>query len=384
MNSALSGLKVIELAAIGPVPFAAMMLADMGAQVTRIDRIPGSPVDASAYAGFENRGRTSVAINLKHPKGIEALLRLVAGADVLLEGFRPGVMERLGLGPEVCLARNPALIYGRMTGWGQSGPLAHAAGHDLNYVALSGALHAMGWSDRPPMPPLNMVGDYGGGAMMLLVGMLAALHERQRSGQGQVIDAAMTDGVVTLMSQIYSLLAQGLWKDSRCSNQLDGGAHYYGAYECADGHFISIGSIEPQFYRLLLQKCGIDAPEFKAQLDAHGWPELRARLGELFKTRTRSAWCELMEGTDICFAPVLSLTEAPEHPHNRARQAFVTLNGTVQPAPSPRFSRTPSRASGEIPLEGEHSLKLLAESGISAAEIAQLIAEGAVYASPGQ
>lgn len=378
----LSGLKVIEFAAIGPVPFAAMMLADMGAQVTRIDRVPRSPDDPSAYSGFENRGRTSVAVNLKNPQGVDTVLRLIERCDVVLEGFRPGVMEKLGLGPETCQARNPRLIYGRMTGWGQHGPLAHAAGHDLNYIALSGALHAMGWADRPPSPPLNMVGDYGGGAMMLLVGVLSALFERERSGRGQVIDAAMTDGTATLMAQIYSLLAQGLWKDQRASNTLDGGAHYYGCYECADGRYVSVGSLEPQFYALLLEKCGIEDPEFCQQTDATRWAPLRARLESLFRTRTRAQWCELMEGSDVCFAPVLSMSEAPQHPHNRERGAFVELNGHIQPAPAPRFSRTPSAASAQIPREGEQTLTALTAIGMTEAEIERLLDIGAIYAAP--
>lgn len=387
MKGTLSGLKVIELASIrfGPVPFAAMMLADMGSEIVRVDRVPKSPEDNNGFGGFENRGRTSIAIDLKNPKGIEVVLRLMEDADVLLEGFRPGVMEKLGLGPEVCMKRNPRLVFGRMTGWGQSGPLSSAAGHDLNYIALTGALHTMGWSDRPPTPPLNLIGDYGGGAMMLLAGVLAALYERQSSGQGQVIDAAMTDGVATLLSPIYSMMAQGMWKDQRNVNHLDGGAHFYGVYECADAKFISVGPIEPHFYQLLLQKCGIDATEFQNQYDAKTWPELRAKLGIVFKTRTRAEWCELMEGTDICFAPVLSLHEAPQHPHNIARQAFAEVDGDIQPAPSPRFSRTPSRAPKHVPDEGEHSIATLANAGFSEREIAQLIAEGAVYsAEPAQ
>jgi alpha-methylacyl-CoA racemase len=380
MEGALAGLKVIEVAAIGPVPFAAMVLADMGARVTRIDRIPTSAADKGAMGDVVNRGRVSIAIDLKNPKGIAALLRLIDDADVLLEGFRPGVMEKLGLGPEVCLARNTRLVYGRMTGWGQTGPLARVAGHDINYLALSGALHAMGQSDRPPSPPLNLVGDYGGGGMVLLVGVLAALQARERSGQGQVIDAAMTDGAAMLMAPIYSLFAQGTWHDTRDANFLDGGAHYYSVYECADGRFIAIGAIEPQFYRLLLDKCGIVLPEFERQNDARAWPALREQLASLFKTRSRAEWCELMEGSDVCFAPVLSLAEAPEHPHNRARQTFVEMNGTMQPAPAPRLSGTPSRPSADIPDVGEHSIAILAGLGIPQPEIDRLISEGAVYA----
>lgn len=381
MNGTLSGLKVIELAAIGPVPFSAMMMADMGAEIIRIDRIPAAFGSGDSSPTFENRGRISVSMDLKNPASIDALLRLIETADVLLEGFRPGVMEKLGLGPDVCLARNPRLVYGRMTGWGQTGPLARAAGHDINYIALTGALHAMGEPDRPPSPPLNLIGDYGGGAMLLLVGVLAALQERHRSGKGQVIDAAMTDGSALLMSPFYGMAAKGEWQDRRGANFLDGGAHFYGAYECADSRFIAIGSIEPQFYKLLLKLCGIDVPEFHDQHDAHAWPRLREQLGTLFKTRTRAQWCELMEGSDVCFAPVLSLEEAPYHAHNQARQTFVHMNGTLQPAPAPRFSRTPSHASAEIPMAGQHSIQALSSAGMSAQEIERLVVQGAVYVS---
>jgi alpha-methylacyl-CoA racemase len=380
VKGALAGLKVIEVAAIGPVPFAAMMMADMGASITRIDRIPAAGDDYGGMAGVENRGRTSIAVDLKNPGGIGIALGLVNGADVLLEGFRPGVMEKLGLGPEACQALNPRLVYGRMTGWGQTGPLARTAGHDINYIALTGALHAMGRSDRPPSPPLNLVGDYGGGAMMLLVGVLAALQARHRDGMGQVIDAAMTDGAAMLMAPMYSMLAQGEWHDTRDTNFLDGGAHFYGAYECADGRFVSIGSIEPQFYRLLLEKTGVDALEFKDPMDREAWPSLRAKLAEVFKTRSRAQWCELMEGTDACFAPVLTLAEAPWHPHNRARQTFVEMSGAMHPAPAPRFSATPSSACADVPKIGQHSLAVLAGLGRSAAEVDRLISESAVYA----
>lgn len=378
MSSALSGLKILEMAAIGPVPFAGMMLADMGADITRVDRIP-TATSHNPYAGFVDRGRKSIALDLKHPQAKEVVLRLVEHADALIEGFRPGVMERLGLGPDVCLARNPRLIYGRMTGWGQAGPLAQAAGHDLNYISLSGALHGMGWGDRPPTPPLNLVGDYGGGGMMLVTGLLAALYERQRSGAGQVLDVAMTDGAATLMAPIYSLLAQAQWRDQRAANVLDGAAHFYGVYECADGRFISIGSIEPQFYKLLLEQCEIDAREWPSQHDVNAWPRLRARLESLIKTRTRAQWCELMEGTDVCFAPVLSMSEAPQHPHNRARETFIEIDGTVQTAPAPRFSRTPSRASHRVPTEGEDTASVLANAGFSPQEIGRLREANAVY-----
>ena len=377
---ALEGLKVIEVAAIGPVPFAAMMLSDMGAQITRIDRIPTKGGGGDSMAGVENRGRQSIAIDLKQPKGVQLALRMIESADVLLEGFRPGVMERLGLGPDACHALNAKLVYARMTGWGQSGPLAHAAGHDINYVALTGALHAMGPSDRPPSPPLNLVGDYGGGALMMLVGVLAALHSRQQSNQGQVIDVAMTDGVAMLLAPFYSMLAQGKWQDKRQANLLDGGAHFYGAYQCADGLYISIGSIEPQFYRTLLEKCGIDVPEFQDQLNEQAWPALREHMTKLFRSRTRDQWSKLLEGTDVCFAPVLDLHEAPKHAHNVARQTYVEYRGTMQPAPAPRFDRTPSSMQTSVPLVGENSAALLARAGISQEEIAQLITTGVVYA----
>lgn len=377
---ALEGLKVIEVAAIGPVPFAAMMLSDMGAQITRIDRIPTKGGGGDSMAGAENRGRQSIAIDLKQPKGVQLALRMIESADVLLEGFRPGVMERLGLGPDACHALNAKLVYARMTGWGQSGPLAHAAGHDINYVALTGALHAMGPSDRPPSPPLNLVGDYGGGALMMLVGVLAALHSRQQSNQGQVIDVAMTDGVAMLLAPFYSMLAQGKWQDKRQANLLDGGAHFYGAYQCADGLYISIGSIEPQFYRTLLEKCGIDVPEFQDQLNEQAWPALREHMTKLFRSRTRDQWSKLLEGTDVCFAPVLDLHEAPKHAHNVARQTYVEYRGTMQPAPAPRFDRTPSSMQTSVPLVGENSAALLARAGISQEEIAQLITTGVVYA----
>jgi alpha-methylacyl-CoA racemase len=380
VKGALSGLKVIEVAAIGPVPFAGMIMADMGASITRIDRIPAAGDDYGGMAGVENRGRASIAVNLKNPAGIEIALALVRGADVLLEGFRPGVMEKLGLGPEVCQAINPRLVYGRMTGWGQTGPLARAAGHDINYIAITGALHAMGRADRPPSPPLNLVGDYAGGAMLLLVGILAALQSRHRDGLGQVVDAAMTDGTAMLMAPMYSMLAQGEWHDSRDSNFLDGGAHFYGAYECADGRFVSIGSIEPQFYRLLLEKTGVDESEFKDAMDRAAWPKLRGRLAEVFKTRTRAQWCELMEGTDACFAPVLTLGEAPLHPHNQARQTFVEMNGAMHPAPAPRFSATPSSACADVPKIGQHTLEVLTGLGRSTVEVDNLTSEGAIHA----
>lgn len=356
----LKGIKVIEMAGIGPGPFCVMMLADMGAEVVRIDR----PNAKSSKFDVMNRGKRSVALDLKTPEGVETALKLIEKADALVEGFRPGVMERLGLGPDVCLARNPKLIFGRMTGWGQFGPLAAAAGHDINYIALTGVLHAIGRPDAPPVPPLNMIGDFGGGGMMLAFGIVCALLEAKQSGKGQVIDAAMTDGASALMAIIYGRKAAGHWSSKRGVNLLDGGAHFYGAYECADGNFVAIGSIEPQFYALLLEKTGITDPDFQAQMDFKKWPELKTKLAEVIKTKSRDEWCSLMEGTDVCFAPVLDLDEAPQHPHNRARETFVELDGVVQPAPAPRFSRTAPEIQSVPPQAGQHTQEVLSDWGI--------------------
>jgi len=331
------GYRIVEFAGIGPGPFACMLLADMGAEVVTLDRV-GAKKNMKSVAG---RGRRMVELDLKDARAIAEVLDLLAGADALIEGFRPGVMERLGLGPDVVLARNPKLVYGRMTGWGQQGPLAQAAGHDINYISLTGALAAIGPAERP-VPPLNLVGDFGGGALYLVVGVLAALLEASRSGKGQVVDAAMCDGAASLMSMFFDLTALGRWAEGRDNNFLDGGAHFYGVYECACGNFISIGSIEPQFYALLREHAGLTDPAFDAQMDRKAWPALKAKLGEIFKRKTREQWCRIMEGTDICFAPVLTMTEAPKHPHMAARNIFVERHGVTQPAPAPRFSRTPS------------------------------------------
>lgn len=338
----LKGIRIVEFAGIGPGPFAGMLLADMGADVVRIER-PG----AGAPLGMGerdkdvlNRSKRAVALDLKNPADLDAVLALVERADGLIEGYRPGVMERLGLGPDVCLQRNPRVIYGRMTGWGQSGPLAGAAGHDLNYIALSGALHAIGSADRPPSPPLNLVGDFGGGGMLLAFGMVCALLEARQSGQGQVIDAAMIDGAALQMAMIYGLRAMGVWRNRREANFLDGAAHFYGCYECADGRYLAVAPIEPAFYRELLNRCGIDDSGFAAQWETDRWPVSRYRLAELFRRKTRDDWCALLEGSDACAVPVLDLEEAPRHPHNRARDTFVTAFGVTQPAPAPRFSRT--------------------------------------------
>ena len=372
----LKGIKVVEMAGIGPGPFCAMMLSDMGAEVIRVDRLAHK--GSGHRANVLNRGRRSIAVDLKNPDGVAAVQQLIDGADVVIEGFRPGVMERLGLGPDTCLARNPRLVFGRMTGWGQSGPLAPAAGHDINYISIGGALGAMGYSDRPPAPPLNLVGDFGGGAMYLLAGVLAALVERGTSGQGQVIDAAMTDGTASLLSPFYGMMAMGMWTKERMDNRLDGGAHYYGSYACAGGKFISIGSIEPQFYALLLELCEIDDPEFAKQNDKQHWASLRGKLEVLFATQTRDHWCALLEGTDVCFAPVLDLQEAPQHPHNVARQSFVEIDGVTQPAPAPRFSRTPTSVKAPAAMAGEHSEEILSDWGFAANEISALKQAGAI------
>jgi alpha-methylacyl-CoA racemase len=315
----------------------------MGADVVRIER-PAAPHVTGAGGKFDvtARSRRVLALDLKNPAATEAVLALVERADVLIEGFRPGVMERLGLGPEICMARRPSLVYGRMTGWGQSGPLAQAAGHDINYIAISGALHAIGTPSGTPVVPLYYIGDFGGGAMMLAFGLVCALHHARASGAGQVVDAAMTDGAALLSAMMYGMHAAGAWSNRRGENMLDGGAHFYGCYACADGQHVSIGSIEPQFYAQLLQRTGIADPEFSAQFDSARWPRLKARLAEVFRTKTRDQWCALMEGSDVCFAPVLDWDEAPQHPHNLARQSFVTVDGVLQPAPAPRFSATPA------------------------------------------
>src|SRR5579862_9017829 len=333
----LSGFRIVEFAGIGPGPFACMLLADMGAEVITLDRV-GAGKNLKAVA---TRGRKVIELDLKNKDAIAEVLDLLSHADALIEGFRPGVMERLGLGPDVVQAKNPRLVYGRMTGWGQEGPLAQAAGHDINYISVTGALSAIGPKEKP-VPPLNLVGDFGGGALYLVVGVLAALLEAKKSGRGQVVDAAMCDGTASLMTMFFDLMATGRWGGGRESNFLDGGAHFYGVYECACGHFISIGSIEPQFYALLRQHAGLSDQAFDAQMDREAWPSLKQKLATIFKSKTREDWCTIMEGTDICFAPVLSIAEAPRHPHMAARKTFVERHGATQPAPAPRFSRTPS------------------------------------------
>ena len=366
----LAGIKVVEMAAIGPVPFCAMMLSDMGAEVIRIDRLKQK--GSGHRANVLYRGRKSIAVDLKDPQGVDVAMKLINKCDAVIEGFRPGVMERLGLGPEVCLNQNPKLVYGRMTGWGQQGKLSQAAGHDINYISLAGALGSMGYPDRPPTPPLNLIGDFGGGAMYLLSGVLAALLERQSSGKGQVIDAAMTDGTASLLSGFYGMMAMGMWTTDRYKNRLDGGAFYYGSYECADGKHISLGSLEPQFYELLLEKCGIEDESFDEQLDQEAWPLKRQKMEAIFKTKTRNQWCEILEGTDVCFAPVLDLKEAPDHPHNKERNTFVNFEGITQPAPAPRFSRTQGTIQSSANLTGENSEEILEKWGFTSDQISNL------------
>jgi len=366
----LAGIKVVEMAAIGPVPFCAMMLSDMGADVIRIDRLKQK--GSGHRANVLYRGRKSIAVDLKDSQGVDVAMKLINKCDAVIEGFRPGVMERLGLGPEVCLNQNPKLVYGRMTGWGQQGKLSQAAGHDINYISLAGALGSMGYPDRPPTPPLNLIGDFGGGAMYLLSGVLAALLERHSSGKGQVIDAAMTDGTASLLSGFYGMMAMGMWTTDRYKNRLDGGAFYYGSYECADGKHISLGSLEPQFYALLLEKCGIEDESFDEQLDQEAWPLKRQKMEAIFKTKTRNQWCEILEGTDVCFAPVLDLEEAPDHPHNKERETFVNFEGITQPAPAPRFSRTQGTIQSSANLTGENSEEILEKWGFTNDQISNL------------
>jgi alpha-methylacyl-CoA racemase len=375
----LDGLKVIEFAGIGPGPFCGMLLSDLGADVIRIDRI-GGPRGGSRPAAdrfsVTQRGRRSIAMDLKSPAAIEACLKLMERADVAFEGFRPGVMERLGLGPDVALARNPKLVYGRMTGWGQTGPLAKAAGHDINYIALSGALHAIGGREKPT-PPLNLVGDFGGGALYLALGMLAAVLHARETGEGQVVDAAMTDGAASLLAMFYGFRALGMWSNERADNMLDGGAHFYDTYQCADGKWVAIGSIEPQFYALLLEKTGLGDPELLQQMNKGQWPVFKDKLAAAISTKTQAEWCALMEGTDVCFAPVLDFDEAPKHPHNVARQTFVAVDGVIQPAPAPRFSKTPGEIQSGPPGVGADTETALSDWGFSPGEIDSLKASGA-------
>ncbi len=376
----LAGITVIEIAGIGPGPFCGMLLADLGADVIRIDRAQavngGDP--ERPPADLLARGRRSVGVDLKNPDGVEVVLALVEQADALIEGFRPGVTERLGVGPDDCLARNPRLVYGRMTGWGQDGPYASTAGHDINYIALAGALDPIGRRGEAPVPPLNLVGDFGGGGLMLAFGLVAALLEAQRSGQGQVIDAAMVDGAASLMTMTHSFRAMGVWNDERGTNMLDTGAHYYDVYETADGKYVSIGSIEPQFYAELLRLTGLEGEELPWQQDRNEWPAMKERLAGIFRSKTRDEWCALMEGSDVCFAPVLTMAEAPEHPHNVHRGTFVDVAGITQPGPAPRFSRTPGEVRRPPAHAGQHTDEVLTEAGVDADRLAKLREAGAI------
>jgi alpha-methylacyl-CoA racemase len=386
MSGPLTGIRVIEIGGIGPGPFCAMLLADLGADVLRVDRVAGGGlVGPSEDHSTEllNRGRRSIAVDLKHPDGPEVVLRLVDQADVLMEGFRPGVTERLGIGPEECLARNPRLIYGRMTGYGQDGPMAQAVGHDLNYIAQSGALSMIGRRGQPPTPPLSLIGDFGGGGMVLALGICAALVERQRSGAGQVIDAAMVEGAALLATPFYGYAQTGAWSAERGTNIVDSGAPFYDVYETADGRWLSVAAMEPRFYAALIELLGLDAEDLPEQHDREAWPAMKERFAAAIATRTRDEWCAAAEGVEACVAPVLGVDEVGDDPHLAAREAFVRHHGILQPAPAPRFSRTPAALSLPPPLPGEHTAEALEDWGFDAAQIAELQQRGAVAETPG-
>ena len=379
----LAGVRVVELAGVGPGPFCAMTLGDLGADVVRIDRLPvpgAGPAEGvdTLTDGILGRSRRSVALDLKHPDGMATALDLVAGSDALIEGFRPGVTERLGLGPDVCLERNPRLVYGRLTGWGQDGPLAPRAGHDLDFVALAGALAPLGRRGTPPSAPLNLLGDFAGGGLLLALGIAAALLETTRSGRGQVIDAAMVDGAAYLMTMMYELLGRGAWTEEREANANDGGSHFYDTYETADGEYVAVAAMEPRFYAELLEKLGLADEDLPDQWDPQAWPALKQRLTAVFRTRTRAEWIEVFEGTDACVAPVLRMSEAPGHPHLAARGTFTTVGGVTTPAPVPRFSRTAATAGPPAPAAGEHTDEVLTEWGIPADRLAALHRSGAI------
>ena len=381
MAGPLSGARIIEVAGIGPGPFAAMMLADMGAEVVRVDRAQNvaTGTEHEAARNVMLRGRRNIALDLKHPDGVATVLELVEHADGLIEGFRPGVMERLGVGPQECLARNPKLVYGRMTGWGQAGPYAAAAGHDINYIALAGALAHFGRDGEPPVPPLNTVGDFGGGGMFLAFGVVCGLFEAVRSGVGQVVDAAMVDGAATLMSMFWGLRGTSLFdEERRGTNMLDTGAHFYNVYRCADGKYVSVGSIEPQFYAELLRLTGLaDDPDFARQMDPEMWPQLRSALQAVFDTKPRDEWCALMEATDVCFAPVLTMAEASQHPHHIERGTFVEIDGIVQPGPAPRFARTVPTVARPPAAPGQHTRDVLVDWGVPSVRVDELLSSGA-------
>jgi len=376
----LSGLKVIELSALGPVPFCGMLLGDMGADVVRVDRVGASDIGIEIDPKFDLRGRNkrSATIDLKRPAGVETLLRLVENADVLLEGFRPGVAERLGIGPQVCLARKPNLVYGRGTGWGQDGPLARVAGHDINYIALTGALDMIGPAEGPPTPPLNLVGDYAGGALYLAFGVVSAVLEARTSGRGQVVDSAMIDGVTSMLTMFHALRQAGLWRSGRGRNLLDGGAPFYRTYQTKDGRYVAVGAIEPRFYRQLLERLDLDPSRLPSPNDESRWSELAAQFAERFLGRTRDEWTTLFKDCDACFSPVLSIDEAGSHPHNVARNSFVEVDEAVHPSPAPRFSETPGGIRFAPPRQGQHTLEVLRDWGIDAAQIAEGLSTGAI------
>ncbi len=375
----LKGIKVLEFAGIGPGPFCCMLLADMGADVTRLDRADRVGQDAMEPR-FNTllRGRRNIALDLKSDDGRAVAMKMCDQADILIEGFRPGVMERLGLGPDEVWSRNEQLVYGRMTGWGQDGPMAHTAGHDINYISLSGALYSIGTAEAGPVPPLNLIGDFGGGALYLAMGVLAAFIEARQSGKGQVVDAAMVEGAASLMTSAYGVLAAGSWIEQRASNRLDGGAHFYGVFETSDGEHMGIGPIEPQFYAMILEKLELDPGSLPAQMDRAQWPAMRARFAEVFRRKTRAQWTEIFDGSDACVAPVLRMSEAIAHPHNAARGSFVEVEGVTQPGPAPKFSKTPSAAPGRCAYAGEHTRDVLADFGFADDKIAALIEAGAV------
>ena len=377
----LAGIKLLEMKGIGPGPYAGMLLADMGAEVIVVERSnSSSSIAAPSKSDPNSRGKKSIALNLKSPEGLATLLKLIEQVDGIFEGFRPGVAERLGFGPDECLKRNPKIVFGRMTGWGQTGPLANSAGHDINYISLTGSLAAIGDSKKP-IPPLNLVGDYAGGSMFLVMGMLAAIIHAQKTGEGQVIDTAITDGSASLMSMFHGMDNLGVWNTDRGSNLLDGAAHFYDVYETLDGKFVSIGSIEPQFYAELIEKANLDPERFAEQLNPAKWPELKATLIDVFKNKTREQWCEIMEGTDICFAPVLDYREAPHHPHNQARETYIDVGGVVQPAPAPRFSSSALEKPVAGSSEGADTESVLSRFGFQSAEIEALKAAGAIPSS---
>jgi alpha-methylacyl-CoA racemase len=380
MTGPLEGVKIVEMAGLGPTPFAGMMLSDAGADIVRIDRPERAsyPPNTAAHVDLMNRGRRSVAVDLKHPEGVELVLQLIESADGLMEGYRPGVAERLGLGPDVCLSRNPKLVYGRMTGWGQQGPLASMAGHDIDYIGVAGALEPMGRAGERPFPPLNLIGDFGGGGMMLAFGMCAGIISARQTGAGQVIDAAMVDGAAALMTMTFTLRAAGVWEDERGTNLLDTGAHFYEVYETSDGGFMGVGAIESQFYAELIRLLDLEGEELPDQSDRAAWPAMKERFAEVFASRTRDEWEKVFEGSDACVAPVLSLSEAPDHPHNRLRGTFTEVAGVVQPAPAPRFTGTPGAIRRPPPNPGQHADEALGDWGLDPDQIAGLRSSGAV------